>query len=106
MAKIHGLADTIGGFGADQSWQSFAELLDWWLSRMARHIARGQLPQPILQGESELMQELATHYSLEDWLDIWETITGIFARADGASLDRRIAVLGVFDVFKKHARAA
>lgn len=106
MVKIHGLADTIGGFGADQSWQTFAELLDWWLSRMARHIARGTLPQPILEGENELMQNLAGQYSLEDWLDIWETISGIFARADGASLDRRIAVLGVFDVFKKHAHAA
>jgi DNA polymerase-3 subunit delta' len=93
MVAAHGLADRLMRKGDDVAYYALTELLVWWLARLARGLARGQLPPEVVPGEGDLMMRLARERGLDRWLEVWEKVNRLFARAESANLDRKQVVL-------------
>ena len=85
----HALSDKLASPSADESYRSFAQLLIDWLGRGAREIARDGR----ISGNETLASSLAGARRLEQLLEVWEKVTHLFARSDGANLDRRLTVI-------------
>jgi hypothetical protein len=47
----------------------------------------------ILTGEKRLIEHLTGAGRLEQALEVWEKVNHLFARSDGANLDRRLTVI-------------
>jgi len=97
--KAHALGDKLGAAAADQSYRTLSELLVEWLGRVAREVGRGANIRPrreIVPGERELATRLAEG-RLERVLEVWEKVAHLFARSDGANLDRRLTVISALD---------
>ena len=90
---LHKFADTLSGKGADDAFAITTQFFLWWLGRFVRAGATGSLPPEIIQGEGALMQNLANARSLDRWLDVWEKVGRLFARAESAYLDRKQVIL-------------
>jgi DNA polymerase III subunit delta' len=78
----------------DARWTVAADLIAWWLGRLAKAGARDRLPiEEAAPGEAELIQRLLRISQdsgrLDRWVEVWENSRRLFARADAASLDRR-----------------
>jgi DNA polymerase-3 subunit delta' len=94
----HALSDKLAGSAADESYRAFAQLLVDWLARVAREAGRGTADHPErIAGEKKLIQRLAQAGRLEQLLEVWEKVTHLFARSDGANLDRRLTVISAFN---------
>ncbi len=111
-AALHALADKLARAEAEDSYRTVTELLTQWLARMIRTAAvqngdggadahgEGE----IVRGEREGMRRLAARRSLDQWVEVWENITRLFAQADGLNLDRKQVVLGAFLALEGAAR--
>ncbi len=89
----HDLAERLTRPGQGAAYDCVAELLPWWLARLARAAARGVLPPEVVAGEAEAGRRLLDRHGLERLVALWENIGATFARADGLNLDRRQAIL-------------
>ena len=85
-------------------YELFGELLGDWIARMVRAGAGGKAAE-ILPGESALMGRLAGGRSLDQWVEVWEKIAHLFARAAAVNLDRKQVVLSVLLTLQTAARA-
>jgi DNA polymerase-3 subunit delta' len=95
----HALSDKLSSPSADESYHAFAQLLIDWLGRAARELGRGgetDRPERI-HGEKKLIQRLARAGRLEQLLEVWEKVAHLFARSDGANLDRRLTVISALN---------
>jgi DNA polymerase-3 subunit delta' len=95
----HALSDRLSSPSADESYHAFAQLLIDWLGRAARELGRGnesERPERI-GGEKKLIQRLARAGRLEQLLEVWEKVSQLFARSDGANLDRRLTVISALN---------
>src|SRR6185312_7333944 len=71
------------------------EPIDW---PAARALGRGESERPErIHGEKKLIQRLARAGRLEQLLEVWEKVTHLFARSDGANLDRRLTVISALN---------
>jgi DNA polymerase III subunit delta' len=104
ITALHKFADRMARKDATDSARAFMALLDWWLARMIRHAALGQQPVDIVAGDGALSQNLASRRSLDQWIEVWEKITRLAARADSVYLDRKQVLLNVFSMLEKAAR--
>jgi DNA polymerase-3 subunit delta' len=93
----HALSDKLASPSADESYRSFAQLLIDWLGRTAREMAGETDRVGRLSGEEKLIARLKGAGRLEQVLEVWEKITHLFARSDGANLDRRLTVISAFN---------
>ena len=59
----------------------------------------------VLPGEGALMGRLAGGRSLDQWVEVWEKIAHLFARAAAVNLDRKQVVLSVLLTLQSAARA-
>ncbi|HEY4134271.1 MAG TPA: DNA polymerase III subunit delta' [Alphaproteobacteria bacterium] len=82
----------------------FGELLGDWIARMVRAGAGGSASE-VLPGERELMDRLAGRRGLDQWVEVWEKIAHLFARAAAVNLDRKQVVLSVLLTLQSAARA-
>src|SRR6266852_74042 len=97
VAAVHALADKLARAEAEDSYRTVTELLTQWLARMIRMAAaqNGEASTDddgegeIVRGEREGMRRLAARRSLDQWVEVWENITRLFAQADGLNLDRK-----------------
>jgi DNA polymerase-3 subunit delta' len=113
MVAVHKLGDQIGGAGpaAEAAWRTTTDLLQWWLGRLVRAGAAGTLPAEVVAGEAALMQRLVGDARpggggrLDRWIEVWEKTGRGLARADGANLDRKNVLIGVFASIQDAARA-
>ena len=97
--KAHALGDKLGSAAADESFRTLSQLVVDWLGRAAREAGRGADParrREIVPGEKDLAQRL-TGGRLERALEVWEKVAHLFARSDGANLDRRLTVISALD---------
>ena len=80
--------------------RSFAQLLVDWLGRIVREIGRSPAGQPTghIPGEQAIVAQLAQPGRLEQLLEVWEKISNLFARSEGANLDRRLTVISAFEL--------
>lgn len=102
--QIHGLADNLSKPGQEDSYQSFVDVFMWSVEALVRARARGSpLPSPV---DSVQMVQMANHYTLDEWLDIYERLKAHFATAGYANLDKRQAIMGAFSIFDEARKAA
>ncbi|HYE50431.1 MAG TPA: DNA polymerase III subunit delta' [Azospirillaceae bacterium] len=98
VLACHGLADKVARAGADQAWEAATELVLWWLARVNRGLARGAHPPEVVAGEGVLAARLAKAAAARDrgldrWVEVWDNVTRLFARAESANLDRKQTML-------------
>ncbi len=96
MAKVHGFAEKIARDQDGEAFRTLAQLLTWWLARLARGHAAKAFPQEIVPGEAALLQRLAATAGLAQWLALWEKVSRLFADAERASLDRKQVIISAF----------
>jgi DNA polymerase-3 subunit delta' len=86
---VHALGDRLGQKDAADRFRLAAELVEGWLARLIRARATGQAGPELIEGESARMTALAARRSLDQWLELWEKISRLFARTEAVNLDRK-----------------
>ena len=93
VPRLHAFGDRLAR-GADRAaFRTGTELIAWWLARLVRGAAEGRLPPEVVPGEGPVMARLVEGRTLVQWLGLWEKVTRLFARAEGANLDRKQVVI-------------
>jgi len=90
------LADRLGRSGAEEGFRVFGEMLVGLLARLCRDARAGRLAAPALASgdpDGHVIQTLARAGGLDRWLEVWEKLAELFARAEGAKLDRKQVVV-------------
>lgn len=104
LARLHALADKVARPGADGDFRTLGFLLGWWLEGLVRGAAKGEARAPLVAEEQGLQERLMRSASLDRWVQVWEKIGQLFARADAVNLDRKQVVLGSFLMLEAAAR--
>ena len=99
---LHGFADRVARLGAEDSFGLLAELLPAWLARLVSEGAQGE--GAVSAEERALMRRLAGRRGLDQWVEVWEKLTHLFAQAEGINLDRKQVVLNAFFALEDAAR--
>jgi len=104
-AQLHALADSMLRGESEDAFRLMSELLPGWLARMVA-LASGsaEAERAALPGEAETMRRLAARRGLDQWIDVWEKLTELFARAESVNLDRKQTVLNAFFALEEAAR--
>lgn len=104
---VHKLAESAGGHGAEQEFQSLFALLADIIARNLRARATGQsLDGPEAALAARLFPDGAPVARLATWAELWETIGREKAEALALNLDRRALILDTFARMEAAARAA
>ncbi len=103
-AALHALADRLQRGDGEEGFRLLAELLPGWLARMVALAAGGAGEAGAVPGEAQAMARLAARRSLDQWVELWEKLTHLFAQADGVNLDRKQVVLNAFFALEEAAR--
>ena len=101
---LHAFAERVGRRGEERDFRTVAFLLDWWLKTLVRQGAVGEVPAGLLAGEAPLRQRLLQGAGLDRWMQVWEKVAHLFARADAVNLDRKQVVLGSLFAFQSAIR--
>ncbi len=104
VPALHAFGDRVGRGGDGEAFRTVSELLGWWLARLVRAGGGGAAAE-VLPGEAGVMARLLQAGSLDQWVEVWEKITHLFARAEAVSLDRKQAVLNAFLMVERQARS-
>ncbi len=106
VPALHAFGERVARPDADAAWRTVTELLGWWLARLVRAGgSQGRGMAEVVPGEAAVMGRLLSGASLEQWLEVWEKITALFARTDAVNLDRKQAVISAFLAVERLARA-
>ena len=100
---LHGLGDRAAK--SDTAFHALSDLLRGWLGRLIIFAADGEMERPAPDadpGEAALMERLSSG-GLERWLEVWEKVNPLLARAD--KLDRKQVVLNVFFTMESALRS-
>jgi DNA polymerase-3 subunit delta' len=103
-ASLHALADGVSRPGADEAWRTLAEMLLDWVARMIGSAARPGAGAEVLGGEAALMRGLAERRGLDQWVEVWDNLAVLFARAEGVNLDHKQVMLNAFLMLEAAAR--
>ncbi len=103
IKNLHKLADKIARRGADDAWTTGIDLLSDWLHRLVRTGAGAPHQPEIVNGEAASMVRLAQSASLDQWVEVWEKISQLVARAEALNTDRKIVVLNIFSMLENVA---
>ena len=95
---IHALGDSLSRTSqhATDAFATLRDLIGRWLGRLVIAGARAEAPLEIVPGEAQISAKFLSRAPLEQWLEVWEKVTGLMARADGANLDRKQTVVSAF----------
>ncbi len=91
---LHALGDRLGHRDAAELFRLASELLAAWIGRLIRVAATGRGTADVIEGEGRQFAALAGRRSLDQWLELWEKLTRLFARAESANLDRKQVWVG------------
>lgn len=94
--KLHKLGDRLAKRDADAAFRSVNELLQWMFSRVIRVAATGNPGSVLSEREQGLVNRLSGLATLDRWLEVWEKVSRLQERAEGANLDRKQVILNVF----------
>lgn len=94
IAAVHALGDRLNRANAGEAYQTFARMLEDWLSRLARSMARGAAPAEFAPGENAAIAAFGGR--LAQTSEVWEKVSRLFARAERANLDRKQVVINAF----------
>ncbi len=98
--RVHALAAKLGAAKADAEYRLFIEMLQSWLQRLIRQLASGQPTTDVMAGESEQISRISALARVDQWLDLWEKVGHLIARADAVNLDRKQVIVSVFASLK------
>jgi len=103
---MHAFAEKVARRGDDgeRDYRTVAFLLDWWLKSLLRQGATGEASPDLVANESALRQRLLQGAGLDRWMQVWEKVAHLFARADAVNLDRKQVVLGSLFAFQSAIR--
>ena len=94
---LHRLGDKLGGRDQGGQFELAVELLGWWVARMARMAATGEMPETqLFEGETALIGRMQAAASLDRWLELWEKVSRLFDRVRAVNLDRKQAWVAGF----------
>jgi DNA polymerase-3 subunit delta' len=102
VRALHQLADQVTRPGGDAAFQTLLDLIRAWLVRLIRHGAGEPAAEDVV--EAALNERLLAGRGLDRWLEVWEKIDRLLARAVGADLDRRQVILSAFLALEGAAR--
>lgn len=98
IPAIHALGDSVAraAQGKPDPFVTFRDLIGHWLARLVLSAARAEAVQEVVPGEAGIMARLQSRAPLDQWLTVWEKVTGLLERADSANLDRKQTVVSAF----------
>ena len=94
IAGVHALGDKLNRANAAEAYRTFTRMLEDWLNRLARTMARGAPPAEIAPGENAAIAAFGGR--LAQTSEVWEKVNRLFAQAEQANLDRKQVVINVF----------
>lgn len=101
--KAHKLSDRLAGRTADAQFRTWMELLALWIARLVRAAATGVAIEEAAPGERELGRRLGRG-GLDRWIELWEKVGDLAARADRINLDRKQVILSALMAVEQTAR--
>jgi len=99
---LNGFSERITRSGGEESFALLGELLPGWLARLVS-LGAGQ-GEAVMPEEERVMRRLASGRGLDQWAEVWEKLTHLFAQADSINLDRKQVVLNAFFALEAAAR--
>lgn len=105
VPALHAFGDRVARAGADEAYRTVTELFGWWLAKMIRLGGQGGALPEVVAGEAAVMSRLLAAGGLDQWVEVWEKVTSLFARADAVNLDRKQVVLNAFLAVERLARS-
>ncbi len=112
VVALHALADRAAGREGEGLYRTFMDLLSLWLGRLVRWGARRRDPGDAGEGEAApgegervVMERLLAMRGLDHWVEVWENLNRLFAKAESVNLDRKQVVLNAFFILEKAARS-
>ena len=102
---LHGFGDKLASRGNEDTFTQAMALLSGWLARLVGSAARGVAFVELVPGEARTAKRLLAARDLDQWLELWEKVGDLAARAGRVNLDRKQIVLGVFTALERNARA-
>lgn len=101
LLKVHALAEKLGKYGAEQSYNTATEIMIGWCERQARATVRGQILPDILPGDAVVFQKIENAYPAGHFLRAWEKISQLVLQTDIYNLDKKQAIMGAFLALQK-----
>lgn len=103
---LHALGDRFRRKDGADTFKIFTDLLVDWLQRMVRAAASGQDMTHAPPEESAIMARLSAGRSLDQWVEVWENVRHLIARADAINLDRKQVLISMFSTLEHAAKPA
>lgn len=104
VAAVHAFSDRVARGGSGEAFRTVTDLFVWWLARMVRVGGRGEGLAEVVPGEAAVMERLLGASKLDQWLEVWEKTSHLFARAEAVNLDRKQVVLNAFLTVERQGR--
>ena len=95
--ELHKLGDELAKSGKDERYQNFTELLNWIMRQAVRSKARARAIEPQLLNV-RAVKEMIEQSSLEELLEICDSLSQHFRQFNFANLDKKQAVLRAFHI--------
>ncbi len=105
MPQIHALAAKLGSVKADADYRIFIEMFLGWLQRLIRQQVSGDVAPDIMAGESDQISRISALARVDQWLDLWDKVSHLIARADAVNLDRKQVIVSLFASLKATVKA-
>ncbi len=104
IPEIHILAGELAAVKADAKYRLFVKIYLGWIERMIRQSASNMPLPEILDGENDQMRRISASAGVDRWLDLWEKMGQMVARADAVNLDRKQVIVNLFTSLSAVAR--
>ena len=103
VTKLHAFVEKVSN---EEIFRNVSELLTWWLGRIISLTARHEWgsTNEIFSGEADLVHRLTAAMSLDQWIDVWEKVSLLFARTESHYLDRKRTILGALVSIQEEVR--
>ncbi len=104
IERLHALASRFGTRSAPESFEVFCYLFSNWLYRLIHGRATGAYPQPVFEGEAELIARIGPQMALEPATRLWEKVNLNMRQIEALNLDKKQAVLDWFEALSDLVR--
>lgn len=96
VPALHAFATSLANAKADAKYRLFLQLLDNLLQKIIKAKAVGASDQQVLSGENDIFLRISSSAGVDRWIELWEKMGELTARADRINLDRKQVLLTLF----------
>lgn len=100
MLAVNDMAEKIGKYGAEKSYETAREILLNWCARLVKYEARGQIVPDILPGDGDIFRKIQASYPPRHFLSVFDKLSQLFLQVENYNLDKRQAILGAFQALQ------